>query len=78
MALFTPTERAEFANSQPLTADTLVELIATHSAVIVMAPRTGPGCSPGSGTTWRPARRPRRGQFQLPMVTSVIRAVALA
>ena len=38
LALFTPTERAEFANSQPLTADTLVELIGTHSRILVMAP----------------------------------------
>ncbi len=77
VALFTPTERAEFANSQPLTADTLVELIGDALA----DPRHGaggarPGARQGPGLPGVPAGD-RRGQFELPMVTSVIRAVAL-
>ncbi|MGH3298576.1 MAG: class I SAM-dependent methyltransferase [Trebonia sp.] len=76
-ALFTPTERAEFGNSQPLTADTLVELVATHSQFIVMAP------AERARTLGRIrdylASRPETsaGEFDLPMVTSAIRAVAL-
>ena len=75
--LFTPTERAEFANSQPLTADTLVELIATHSQVIVMAPAERASML-GRVRDYL-ASRPETaaGQFALPMVTSAIRAVAL-
>jgi SAM-dependent methyltransferase len=77
VALFTPTERAEFANSQPLTASTLVELIATHSQVIVMAPAERARML-GRVRDYL-ASRPETsaGQFELPMVTSVIRAVAL-
>jgi SAM-dependent methyltransferase len=76
-ALFTPTERAEFANSQPLTAATLVELIGTHSQFIVMEPEE----RARTLATVRDylASRPETaaGPFELPMVTSVIRAVAL-
>ena len=77
VALFTPTERAEFANSQPLTAETLVELIATHSQVIVMAPAERASML-GRVRDYL-ASRPETaaGQFALPMVTSAIRAVAL-
>ena len=77
MALFTPTERAEFANSQPLTADTLVELIATHSQVIVMAPADRARVLAKVRDYLASRPETAAGQFELPMVTSVIRAVAL-
>jgi SAM-dependent methyltransferase len=75
VALFTPTERAEFANSQLLTADTLVEVIGTHSQFLVMAPeeRTRLLAKVRSNLAAQPETA--EGQFELPMVTSVIRAV---
>jgi SAM-dependent methyltransferase len=77
LARFTPAERAEFANSQSLTAETLVELIATHSQLIVMAPaeRARILARVRDYLTSRPETA--TGRFELPMVTSVIRAVAL-
>jgi len=77
MALFTPTERAEFANSQPLTAGTLVELIATHSQLIVMAPAARARVLAKVRDYLASRPETAAGQFELPMVTSVIRAVAL-
>ena len=76
-ALFTPTERAEFANAQLLTADTLVELIGTHSKVLVMAPEERARVLAKIRAYL--ASRPETvdGPFELPMVTSVIRSVAL-
>jgi SAM-dependent methyltransferase len=76
-ALFTPTERAEFANSQPLTADTLVELVATHSLVIVVAPEERARVLAKVRDYLASRPETAAGQFELPMVTSVIRAVAL-
>ncbi len=77
VALFTPTERAEFANSQLLTAASLVELIATHSQFIVMAPaeRARTLAKVRDYLASRPETA--AGPFELPLVTSVIRAVAL-
>jgi SAM-dependent methyltransferase len=77
VALFTPTERAEFANAQALTAATLVELIGTHSQLIVMEPeeRARTLASVRDYLASRPETA--AGPFELPMVTSVIRAVAL-
>jgi SAM-dependent methyltransferase len=76
-ALFGPPERAEFANGQRLTAQSLLRQAGTHSHVLLM----------------EPAQRERRlaeirgyldatpetaaGEFELPMVTSVQRAVRL-
>jgi SAM-dependent methyltransferase len=76
-ALFTPTERAEFANSQPLTAETLVELIGTHSQLIVMAPEERARILAGVRAYLASRPETAAGQFELPMVTSVIRSVAL-
>jgi SAM-dependent methyltransferase len=76
-ALFTPTERAEFANAQPVTAETLVELIGTHSQVIVMAPEERTRMLAGVRAYLASRPETAAGQFELPMVTSVIRSVAL-
>ena len=74
-ALFTPTERAEFANTQPLTADALVDLVGTHSKILVMEP--GERARVLAKVRAYLASQPETaaGQFALPMVTSVIRAV---
>jgi SAM-dependent methyltransferase len=74
--LFTPTDSAEFANAQLLTADTFVELIATHSKVVIMGPKERARVL-GQVRAYL-ASRPETtaGQFRLPLVTSVIRAVA--
>jgi SAM-dependent methyltransferase len=77
MALFTPTERAEFANSQPLTAETLVELIGTHSQVIVMTLEERARMLARIRDYLASRQETAAGEFELPMVTSVIRAVAL-
>jgi hypothetical protein len=77
VAMFTPTERAEFANSQPLTAETLVELIRTHSQVIVMAPEERARMLAGIRDYLASRQETAVGEFELPLVTSVIRAVAL-
>jgi SAM-dependent methyltransferase len=75
LALFTPTEREEFRNAQRLTADALVALIGTHSQVLVMEPAARDGLL-GKIRAYL-ASRPETagGEFELPMVTSVIRAV---
>ena len=77
LALFTPTERAEFANSQLLTAETLVELIRTHSQFIVMAPEERARMLARIRDYLASRPETAAGEFELPMVTSVIRAVAL-
>jgi hypothetical protein len=77
VALFTPTERAEFANSQPLTAETLVELIGTHSQFIVMAPEERARMLARIRDYLASSPETAAGEFELPMVTSVIRSVAL-
>jgi SAM-dependent methyltransferase len=77
LALFTPTERAEFANSQPLTAETLVELIGTHSQFIVMAPEERARMLARIRDYLASRPETAAGEFELPMVTSAIRAVAL-
>ena len=77
MVLFTPTERAEFANSQPRTADTLVELIGTHSKILIMAPEERARVLAKVRAYLASRPETADGRFELPMVTSVIRSVAL-
>jgi SAM-dependent methyltransferase len=77
VALFTPTERAEFANSQLLTADTLVELIGTHSQILVMDPAERARVLAQIRAYLASRPETAEGQFELPMVTSVIRSVVL-
>jgi SAM-dependent methyltransferase len=74
-ALFTPTERAEFANAQLLTADRLVDLIGTHSQILIMAPEERARAL-GRIRAYL-ASRPETadGAFELPLVTSAIRSV---
>lgn len=73
--LFSPTERAEFANAQSLTAAALVELLGTHSAVLVMTPDERARVL-GQVRSYL-ASRPETadGVFELPMVTACIRWV---
>lgn len=73
--LFLPAERAEFGNAQLLTADALVAQITTHSHVLIMEP--GRRAELLSRVRAYLAARPETaaGEFELPMVTSVIRAV---
>jgi SAM-dependent methyltransferase len=74
-ALFAPTERAEFPNSQRLTADGLVALIGTHSRVLVMAPEDRSRVLGRVREYLASREETAAGEFELPMVTSVIRAV---
>ena len=75
VAWFSPTERAEFANSQRLTAQMLVELIGTHSQILVMAPADRDRILAKVRAYLASRPETAKGQFELPMVTSVIRAV---
>jgi len=74
-ALFTPTERADFPNAQLVTADTLVELLGTHSPILILAPEERARVL--ARVTAYLASRPEtaEGTFELPMVTLVIRCV---
>lgn len=74
-ALFAPVERAEFPNAQVLTADALVELVGTHSKLLVKEP--GDRARVLAKIRSYLASRPEtaEGEFELPLVTSVIRAV---
>jgi len=73
--LFGPTERAEFPNTQRLTADALTAVIGTHSQILVMEPE--PRARVLAQVRVYLASRPETaaGEFELPMVTSAIRAV---
>jgi SAM-dependent methyltransferase len=72
---FAPAERAEFPNAQPRTAGSLVALMATHSQVLVMPPAERVRLL-GQVREYL-ASRPETaaGEFEVPMVTSVLRAV---
>lgn len=74
-ALFAPVERAEFPNAQVLTADALVELVGTHSKLLIKEPddRARVLAKIRSYLASRPETA--EGEFELPLVTSVIRAV---
>ena len=72
--LFMPAERAEFPNAQPRTAESLLATLSTHSQVLIMTPAERDRLL-GQVRAYL-ASRPETasGEFQLPMVTSVIRA----
>jgi len=72
---FAPAERAEFPNAKPRTADSLVALLATHSQVLVLPPAERDRLL-GQARSYL-ATRPETaaGEFELPMVTSALRAV---
>jgi SAM-dependent methyltransferase len=73
--LFTPTERAEFQNAQPYTADSLLATMRTHSQVLIMAPSERERTL-GQIRAYL-ASRPETasGAFELPMVASALRSV---
>ena len=75
--LFAPAERGEFRNAQRLTAHALVSLIETHSRVLIM--EQGERDRLLAKIRAYLASRPETagGEFELPMVTSAIRAVRL-
>jgi len=72
---FAPVQRAEFPNAQPRTADSLVALMSTHSQVLVMPPaeRDRQLLQVRAYLASRPETA--AGEFELPMVTSALRAV---
>ena len=74
-ALFSPTERAEFPNAQVLTADALVEVVATHSRVLIMEPRDRARLLAKIRSYLASRPETAAGEFRLPMVTSVLRAL---
>ena len=76
--LFEPITRAEFANSLPRTAESLVATMATHSQVLVLPPAERERLL--NGVRDYLAARPETGsgQFELPMVTTVLRTIRRA
>ncbi len=73
--LFTPTDRAEFANPQPRTIDSLIDDLRTHSAVLIMDPAERERVL-GLARAYLAARpETGNGEFKLPMVTSTLRSV---
>ena len=73
--LFTTTDRAEFANPQARTIDSLIDDLRTHSAVLVMDPAERERVL--GRIRGYLASRPETGSgaFALPMVTSALRSV---
>jgi SAM-dependent methyltransferase len=73
--LFSPTDRAEFANPQARTVDSLIDDLRTHSAVLIMDPADRERVL-GRIRDYL-ASRPETGSgaFALPMVTSALRSV---
>ena len=76
--LFTPTERAEFDNGQRCTADSLIATIATHSKLLVMEPAERDRLLAQLRAYLAARPETSDGEFTLPMVTWVIRAVRRA
>ena len=73
--LFLPFERAEFGNSQRLTADSLVALLATHSRVLLMEPGRRAELLARIRGYLAAVPETTTGEFTLPLVTAVIRVV---
>jgi SAM-dependent methyltransferase len=71
---FRPAERAEFPNSQPRTAQSLLATMATHSKMLVMPPRERERVL-GQVRRYLASRPEAAGEFELPMVTTTLRAV---
>ena len=74
-ALFEPTERAEFANAQLVTANSLTALIGTHSQILVMEPGARADLLAEIRAYLRSRPETADGEFELPLVTSVLRAM---
>jgi SAM-dependent methyltransferase len=73
--LFDPTERAEFPNAQPRTADSLLATMSTHSQVLVMAPAERDRLVGRIRDYLASRQETASGEFELPMITSVLRSV---
>jgi SAM-dependent methyltransferase len=73
--LFTPTERAEFANPQARTIDSLINDLRTHSAVLIMQPEERELVLGRIRDYLTSRPETSGGAFDLPMVTSTIRSV---
>jgi SAM-dependent methyltransferase len=73
--LFTSVERAEFANSQAYTAGTLVAMLGTHSQVLIMEPAERERVLTRARDYLASRPETADGEFELPMVTSVVRTV---
>jgi SAM-dependent methyltransferase len=73
--LFYPFERAEFANRQLLTADTLVALLATHSSVLMLEPARRAEILARIRDYLGSRPETAEGEFELPLVTAVIRVI---
>jgi SAM-dependent methyltransferase len=74
-ALFEDSDRAEFPHAQRLTADRLAAVIGTHSQVLVMEPERRARLLAQVQSYLASRPETASGEFDLPMVTSVIRAV---
>ena len=73
--LFTPTDRAEFANPQTRTIDSLIDDLRTHSQVLVMDPAERERVLRQARAYLASRPETAGGEFQLPMVTSTLRSV---
>lgn len=74
-APFAPAERAEFRNAHVLTADALVELVGTHSKILVMEPQDRALLLAKVRSYLATRPETAGGEFELPMVTSAIRSL---
>ena len=72
--LFTPVERAEFTNSQPRTAQSLIATMRTHSQVLVMPPAERKQLLARVRAYLASRPETAAGEFEFPMVTTALRA----
>ena len=77
-ARFTAPEQAELANSQRLTADTLTAQVGTHSPVLIMTPARREQLLGRLRGYLAAQPETAAGEFELPLVTTVLRAVRAA
>lgn len=71
---FAPVDRAEFPNSQPRTAESLIATIATHSRLLIMPPQERERLL-GQVRAYIASRPETTGEFDLPIVTTTLRTV---
>jgi len=73
--LFTPTNRADFANPQARTVDSVIDDLKTHSSMLILAPAERDRVL-GQARAYLAAQpETGGGEFLLPMVTSALRSV---
>jgi SAM-dependent methyltransferase len=75
---FTPSVNAEFPNAQRRAADSMVATIATHSRFLIMEPERRDRVLAQVRDYLSTRPETSSGEFTLPMVTSVIRAIKRA